>query len=57
MIIHVMIMTYNIWMSVKEKCLKHVFNTGTGSDDTSIMFSCTSTSSDDTSIMFSCIMV
>ena len=39
MIIHVMIMTYNTWMSVKEACLKHVINTGTGSDDISIMFS------------------
>ena len=29
MIIHVMIMTYNIWMSIKEACLKYVFNTGT----------------------------
>ena len=34
MIIHIMIMTYNIWMSVKEECLKHVFNTSTSSDDT-----------------------
>ena len=57
MIIYVMIITYNIWMSVKEICLKHVFNTGTGSDDTGIMFSCTFTGSDDTSIMFSCIIV
>ena len=39
MIIHIMIMTYNTWMYVKEAYLKHVFNTGTGSDDTSIMFS------------------
>ena len=31
--------------------------TGTGSDDTGIMFSCTGTGSDDTGIMFSCIMV
>ena len=44
-------------MSAKENCLKHVFNTGTSSDDTGIMFSCTSTSSDDTIIMFSCIIV
>ena len=33
------------------------FNTGTGSDDTGKMFSCTGTGSDDTVIMFSCIMV
>ena len=39
MIIHVMIMTYNTWMSVKEASLKHVFSTGTSSDDTGIMFS------------------
>ena len=39
-------------MYVKENCLKHVFNTGTGSDDTDIMFSCTGTSSDDTVIIF-----
>ena len=32
MIIHVMIMTYNTWMSVKEASLKHVFSTGTSSD-------------------------
>ena len=57
MIIHVMIMTYNIWMSVKEAYLQHVFNISTGSDDTGIMFSCTSTGSDDTSILFSCILV
>ena len=31
MIIHVMIMICNTWTSVKEACLKHVFNTGTGS--------------------------
>ena len=39
MVIHVMSMTYNTGISVKETCLKHVFNTGTGSDDTGIMFS------------------
>ena len=33
-----MIMTYNTWMSVKEACLKHVFDSGTGSDDTGKMF-------------------
>ena len=57
MIIHIMIMTYNIWMSAKENWLKHVFNTGTGSDDTGNMFSYIGTGSDDTFIMFSCIMV
>ena len=41
-------------MSAKEACLKHVFNTGTSSDDIGIMFSCTGISSDDTEIIFYC---